>query len=130
MGRPAGISPVVGTPSAGSPSYGGSNDRQRDNPERDRFSRQQPFAKHDQPDRDDPDDENDVVHLTELPGQQPNPFKKVMTTACHAEKTWQLSHGDGQAGASLEAHKNTVADQLHERAQSQQPSEQAKSLRP
>ena len=66
------------------------------------------------------------MHLAELPDQQPSPVKKVMPPAGNPKKTWQLSHGDGQASASLEAHKDTIANQLHERAQSQQPSEQAK----
>ena len=81
---------------------------------------------YEQSDRNNAYDENDVVHLAELPEQQPSPIKKIVPPACHAKKARQLRHGDGQAGASLEAHKNTVADQLHERAQSQQPSEHAK----
>ena len=85
------------------------------------------LAEDDQPDRDDTDDENDVMHLAELPGKKHDPVKEIMAPACHAKQTWQLGHGDGQAGAGLEAHQDTVADQLHQRAQPQQPGEQAKA---
>ncbi len=78
-----------------------------------------------QHDRDDADDENEVLHLTELPGQQKGPFEKVVAPALHAKKAWQLGHGNRQAGAGLEAHENTVADQLYQHAQPQQPGEQA-----
>ena len=47
---------------------------------------QQAVADHEQPDRDDPDDENDQLRLTELPGKQEDPLEKVVTTARHAEK--------------------------------------------
>ena len=50
-----------------------------------------------------------------------------MPAAGNPEKTRQLSHRNSQACAGLEAHKDAVADQLHERTQSQQPCEQAKS---
>ena len=102
-----------------------SGDRQRDNSKRDRLSRQQAFAKHDEHDRDNPDDENEVLHLPELSGQQEHALEKIVASAFHAEKAWQLRHGDRQAGAGLETHENAVADQLDERAQSQQPRQQA-----
>ena len=107
------------------PERGGGNDRQRDNPKRDRSSRQQAFAEYDEHDRDDPDDENEVLHLTELPGQQESALEKVVAPAFHAKQARQLGHGDRQAGAGLETHKNAVADQLDEHAQPQQPGEQA-----
>ena len=44
------------------------------------------------PDCDDPDQENDVLHLTELADQQPNPVKKIMSAAGNAKQTWQLCH--------------------------------------
>ena len=107
------------------PQRGGGNDRQRDNPKRDRFSRQQAFAEYDERDRDDPDDENEVLHLTELPGEQESPFEKIVTPAFHAKQARQLRHRNSQAGAGLETHKNAVADQLYQHAQPQQPGEQA-----
>ena len=78
MGKPAGISPVVGTPSAGSPRTRGSDDRQRDNPKCHRFSGQQAFAEYNQSDRNDPDQQNKVLHLTELPDKQERPLEKIV----------------------------------------------------
>ena len=112
-------------PECRKPQYGGGNDRQRDDPERDRLPGKHPVAKDDQPECDDADDENDVVRLAKLPKQQPDPVEKIVTAAGNTEQTGQLGRGDGQAGAGLEADENAVADQLHERAQTQQPSEQA-----
>ena len=66
------------------------------------------------------------MNLGELPGQQEGSFKEIVAAALHAEQAWQLGHGDGQAGAGLEAHQDAVADQLHERAQTQQPGEETK----
>ena len=126
VGRPAGISPVVGTPRAGSPSSGCRDDRKRNDPERDRLSRQQALAEHEQHDRDDADGKHEVMHLAELPGEQHRPLKKIVPAAGHAKQARQLGHGDGQPRAGLEAHEDAVADQLHERAQSQHPSEHAK----
>ena len=65
------------------------------------------------------------MHVTELPGQQENAFEKVVAPAFDAKETRQLRHRDGQAGAGLEAHKDAVADQLHQHAQPQQPGEKA-----
>ena len=123
-GKPAGISPVTGTPSAGSPSSDAAN-RQRDNAERDRLPRQQALAEDEQQDRDDSDGQNEDLHLAELPGEQQRPLEKIVAAARHAEQAWQLGHGDGQAGAGLEADQDAVADQLHQDAQPQQPGEQA-----
>ena len=103
-----------------------SNDRQRDNAERDRLSGQQAFAEHEQPDRDDADGENEEVRLAELPGKQQDPLEKIVPAARHAEQARQLGHGDGQSRAGLEAHEDAVADQLHQHAQPQQPGDQAK----
>ena len=50
-----------------------------------------------------------------------------MAPALDAEQARQLRHRNSQAGTGLEAHKDAVADQLYERAQSQHPSEHAKS---
>ena len=50
-----------------------------------------------------------------------------MPATGNPEETRQLSHGNSQACAGLEAHKDAIADQLHERTQSQQPCQQAKS---
>ena len=107
------------------PQQGSGNDRQHDNPERNRFSRQQPFADYDQPERDDADGKNEILHMAELPGQQKRALEKVVTAAFHAEQAWQLGHGYGQARAGLEAHKDAVADQFHQHAQPQQPRKQA-----
>ena len=108
------------------PQNGRGNDRQRDDAKRDRSSGQQSFAEYDQPDRDNPDGENDECVWPICPANSQVRSKKLCPPPGNAKKAWQLGHGDGQAGAGLEAHKNAVADQLDEHAQSQQPGEQAK----
>ena len=114
-----------GHPERRQPEQRGNGNRQRDNAERDRLSRQQPLTVDDQQDRDDADGANQQLNLAELPGKQKNPFEKIVAAALHAEQAWQLGHGDGQAGAGLETHQDAVADQFYQRAQAQQPGEQA-----
>ena len=63
--------------------------------------------------------------LADLPGEQEHPLEKVMTAAGDAKQARQLGHGDGQTRAGLEADENAVADQFHQRAQPQEPREQA-----
>ena len=74
-----------------------------------------------------PTGEHKVIRLAELTDNHHKSFKKISPATCHAQKTWQLGHTNGQGCASLEADKNTITDQLHERAKSQQPGEQGKS---
>ena len=71
------------------------------------------------------DDKNEVLHLTELPGQQKRALKKIVAAALHAEQAWHLGHSYGQSRTGLEAHKDAIADQFHQHAQPQQPRKQA-----
>jgi hypothetical protein len=66
------------------------------------------------------------VGLADLPGEEQEPFDEIMPAACHTEQARELGHCDGQPGPGLETHENTVADQLDERAQPQDPGHQAK----
>ena len=113
-------------PKRGKPKHGGGDDRQCNDAERDGLAWQQAFAEHQQHDRDDADGKYEVVGLADLPGEQHGPLEKIMPAAGHANQARQLGHRDGEARAGLEADQDAVADQLYERAQSQQPSDQTK----
>ena len=125
VGRPGGISPVVGTPSAGSPSSVAATIDSATTASATGLPGKQALAEHEQQDRDDADGEHQIVDLAELAGQQHGPLEEIVPAAGHAEQARQLGHGDGQPGAGLEADQDAVADQLHERAQPQQPGDQA-----
>ena len=126
-GKPAGIFPVTGTPSNGSRSTVAAMIANVTTPSATGFPGNKPFAQHNQADRDNTDDKNNRLRLAELSEQRPGPVKEVMPATCNPKQNrsnWR--HHNSQAGASLEADKNAVADQLHQGAQPQQPREKTK----
>ena len=67
----------------------------------------------------------DRVNPAELAEQQIHTLEEIVATASNAKQTRQLGHGDGQAGAGLEADEDAVADQFDQNAQPQGPGDQA-----
>ena len=82
----------------------------------DRPPRGEPIPCHDDQDGDDANAEHNRVNPAELAEQQIHTLEEIMATAGNAEQTGQLGHGDGQAGAGLEADENAVADQFDQNA--------------
>ena len=129
LGSPDGISPVIGTPLRRQPEQRRANDGQRHDEQRDRPARQPFLAEQQQHDRDRADRKNEKLHLSELPDQHIDPLEEIVSATRHAEQTRKLRHGDGEAGADLEADQDRVADQQRDHAQAQKPGQDAQARR-
>jgi hypothetical protein len=96
-----------------------------DHQERDRSARQILLSQYEQRQRNHAEREHRQIRVRKLTAENREPLEKALSAALHAEKLRELRERDRQGRARLEAQQNGFADEIDERAETQQPRDNA-----
>ena len=101
--------------------HGARDDRERDDGERHRATRQHAVADQEEHQRRHRDGQDHRVCAGKLVDQGRDSLEEVIPTARNAERARELRHRDADSGARLEADQDGIAHEAGERAQAERP---------